>query len=421
MAHPSSDQLQPQLRPHDAAPFSTESYFQTQRPPAGLEEKTALMSEFVDKWKRVKGKKVVLVTSGGTTVPLEANTVRFLDNFSAGTRGATSAEYFLSQGYAVIFMHRLHSLRPFSRHYSHSLNPFLDLLSIVAPSSSSSSSSSSTSSTSSSSSSPNIVVSPSHSSTLLPILQAYHRAQNQGTLLSIEFQTVNDYLWLLRSVTGIMAPLGRRGMFYLAAAVSDFFLPEDKVAEHKIQSNKGTLALEMDSVPKVLRPLVQEWTPEGYIVSFKLETDPALLVPKSRAALSRYGHQLVVGNELHRRKHEVVFVERRATSSPSSSSRPDRSTFDTQSNASRGDGAHPGPSGSSSTEDLTSPADSDGYTETWLRLDDLSSGDGTGKDQGGKGRDGEVEIEELIVKELVERHQTWLEAGADQDNLADHV
>ena len=43
-----------------------------------------------------------------------------------------------------------------------------------------------------------------------------------------------------------------------------------KQAEHKIQSSHGTLSLEMDQVPKVLRPLVQEWTPEGYIVSFKV-------------------------------------------------------------------------------------------------------------------------------------------------------
>lgn len=40
-----------------------------------------------------QNKKVVIVTSGGTTVPLEKNTVRFIDNFSTGTRGATSAEY----------------------------------------------------------------------------------------------------------------------------------------------------------------------------------------------------------------------------------------------------------------------------------------------------------------------------------------
>lgn len=71
-----------------------------------------------------------LSQSGGTTVPLENQTVRFIDNFSAGTRGATSAEYFLEQGYAVIFMHRQHSLQPYSRHYTHSTNCFLDLLSL---------------------------------------------------------------------------------------------------------------------------------------------------------------------------------------------------------------------------------------------------------------------------------------------------
>ncbi|WVQ82330.1 hypothetical protein IAT38_004458 [Cryptococcus sp. DSM 104549] len=349
------------MSPSAPTQFSTESYFQTQKPPAGLNEKTALVLEFVKRWSAVKDKKVVLVTSGGTTVPLEANTVRFLDNFSAGTRGATSAEYFLSQGYAVIFMHRLHSLRPFSRHYSHSLNPFLDLLSVVSPSTSTSSS-------------PSIVVAPEHAQSLLPILQAYHTAQESGSLLSIEFQTVNDYLWLLKGVTGAMAPLGRRALYYLAAAVSDFFLPEEKIAEHKIQSTTGTLQLEMDQVPKVLKPLVQEWTPEGYIVSFKLETDPALLVPKSQGALSRYGHQLVIGNELHRRKYEIVFVEPASHFPSSSSAKPE-------------------------------------YKETWLRLDDLHAGaEEAGKAVGGKGRDGEVEIEELIVKELVARHQSWIEA-----------
>lgn len=35
-----------------------------------------------------------------------------------------------------------------------------------------------------------------------------------------------------------------------------------------------------------------------------------LLIPKSRAALERYGHQVVIGNSLLDRKHEVVFVEK---------------------------------------------------------------------------------------------------------------
>lgn len=38
---------------------------------------------------------LVVVTSGGTIVPLEKRCVRFIDNFSGGTRGALSTEYFL--------------------------------------------------------------------------------------------------------------------------------------------------------------------------------------------------------------------------------------------------------------------------------------------------------------------------------------
>jgi phosphopantothenate-cysteine ligase len=61
-------------------------------------------------------------------VPLENQTVRFIDNFSNGTRGATSAEYFLEAGYAVVFMHRQNSIQPYNRHYTHSHLGFLDYL-----------------------------------------------------------------------------------------------------------------------------------------------------------------------------------------------------------------------------------------------------------------------------------------------------
>lgn len=39
-----------------------------------------------------KNRPMVLVTSGGTSVPLEKNTVRSIENFSTGKRGAASAE-----------------------------------------------------------------------------------------------------------------------------------------------------------------------------------------------------------------------------------------------------------------------------------------------------------------------------------------
>ena len=49
------------------------------------------LQKFIDDSIQLR-KKVVIVTSGGTTVPLEKNTVRFIDNFSTGARGAVSAE-----------------------------------------------------------------------------------------------------------------------------------------------------------------------------------------------------------------------------------------------------------------------------------------------------------------------------------------
>jgi phosphopantothenate-cysteine ligase len=75
--------------------ISTDVYFSTATPPSNLTEISLLVESFILK---NNSRKVVLVTSGGTTVPLEKNTVRFLDNFSAGTRGAASAEAFIEQG-----------------------------------------------------------------------------------------------------------------------------------------------------------------------------------------------------------------------------------------------------------------------------------------------------------------------------------
>jgi phosphopantothenate-cysteine ligase len=121
------------------------------------------------------------------------------------------------------------------------------------------------------------------------VLTAYKSVQVSRTLHTLTFVTVNDYLWLLRAVSQELSiSLKRKAMFYLAAAVSDFFLPRQKMvkiffcvefvsflrqyvqSEHKIQSGKGSLLIEMDQVPKILKPMVDEWTKGGFIVSFKV-------------------------------------------------------------------------------------------------------------------------------------------------------
>ena len=96
-----------------------EQFFQENEEPKDIDVVRTSVDEFCNHFSNksnIGSVPIVLVTSGGTTVPIEKNTVRFIDNFSAGTRGSASTEYFLRNGYAVIFLHRSTSLKPFSRH-----------------------------------------------------------------------------------------------------------------------------------------------------------------------------------------------------------------------------------------------------------------------------------------------------------------
>ncbi|XP_043917717.1 phosphopantothenate--cysteine ligase isoform X2 [Protopterus annectens] len=99
-------------------------------------------------------------------------------------------------------------------------------------------------------------------------------------------------------------------MFYLAAAVSDFYIPASEMPQHKIQSSSGPLQLSMKMVPKILSPLVKDWAPKAYVISFKLETDPSILVDRARKALETYNHQAVVANVLDTRRSCVTIVTR---------------------------------------------------------------------------------------------------------------
>lgn len=63
-------------------------------------------------------------------------------------------------------------------------------------------------------------------------------------------------------------------------------------------------------MPKLIRPLVIRWCPRAFVISFKLETDPALLLPKARLALHKYQHDLVIANLLEERKHRVILISR---------------------------------------------------------------------------------------------------------------
>lgn len=233
------------------------------------------------------GRRVVLITSGGTKVPLESRTVRFLDNFSSGRRGASSAEYFLDAGYAVVFLHRHRSLYPYARMYS-GIN-LLDTLQIKRDCD-------------------QVVVNQQVLPNIAKVLQRYQQVKEDGLLLSIEFSTLSEYLHLLKAAAQALSKLGSQAMFYLAAAVSDFYIPASEMPEHKIQSSNGPLQITMEMVPKILSPLVKDWAPRAFVISFKLETDASILLDRARNALDTYSHQAVVANVLDTRRGYVVVV-----------------------------------------------------------------------------------------------------------------
>lgn len=308
-----------------------EDYFATNPAPATLKSYIAQTRSFIAQHNISSvSRPIVLLTSGGTTVPLENQTVRFIDNFSAGTRGATSAEYFLTAGYAVIFLHRQYSLLPYSRHYSHSTNCFLDYMDVEDKIDNDTVNRNAGTDAAKGG---RVVVKPEYQAKMQRVAREYIRSKRQNTLLLLSFTTINEYLWLLRGIATELRPLGARALFYLAAAVSDFFVPAERMVEHKIQSGEeshqkanvngeggtrgeaahmrnNSLIIDLDPVPKFLKQLVDGWAPSAMIVSFKLETDPSILVRKARQALDKYAHHLVIGNILKTRKMEVVFVGR---------------------------------------------------------------------------------------------------------------
>ena len=100
-------------------------------------------------------------------------------------------------------------------------------------------------------------------------------------------------------------------------------------------------------------------TSTNSLVIEQLETDSTLLIPKSRVALERYGHQVVIGNELHTRKYQVVFVEPRDMNISSS---------------------------------RTGTNTDERFKEEWIKIQE----------------DDNVEIEKLIVERLIARHTAWI-------------
>lgn len=77
-----------------------------------------------------------------------------------------------------------------------------------------------------------LAVKPDSVDVLAPILAKYKAAQEGKQILYISFTSVVDYMWLLRAGCECLAAFEKRSVLYLAAAVSDFYIPSDKMVKH---------------------------------------------------------------------------------------------------------------------------------------------------------------------------------------------
>lgn len=316
---------------------------------------------------------IALVSSGGTAADLEVNSVRCLDNFSTGKRGAISVEEFLKRGYAVIHLMRTGSAAPYGRVLSRCImgktsmpnegisisslgklfatgdleedqedqlvqavldaeknnDPWLSDPSSIARDDHGDNGniprrvSNNNNKRSSYKGGVQLHRRIINSTPLRTALSERQSALEEGRILTIPFRSVEDYLAKLQLSSESLRDSQALALFYLAAAVSDFYVPLAERSQHKIQSraipdenpnsllskecDNGCLNLRLWPVPKVMGLLRFKWAPNAFVCSFKLETDKAILRHKAEGAVEKYGCHMVIGNLLKTR-HDQVWI-----------------------------------------------------------------------------------------------------------------
>lgn len=239
---------------------------------------------------------VAFITSGGTTVPLEVNAVRFITNFSSGGRGAYFVETLAERGWACVLMHHRTAVMPFRRVLDAMTTA--DLFEVVMPTCESSTTA-------------------AGAAAAAQMCKVYRRTKD--LVHYIAFDTVVEYIYLLevvsRTLCGSSLPRvlqQRPCLFFAAAAVSDYYVPLPKMSREKISGGDG-LTLQLSNVPKVLLLVHDEWlhrsAPEAeqpFIVTFKLETSETAMRTKAIKNLHTYHCDVVVANMLQSYKKWVL-------------------------------------------------------------------------------------------------------------------
>ncbi|MDB5349072.1 MAG: phosphopantothenoylcysteine synthetase/decarboxylase [Planctomycetota bacterium] len=199
----------------------------------------------------------VVVTGGGTLAPIDD--VRQLANVSTGRFSAEITESCLRRGSHVWHVHAPYALLPFRRLAGFDLDraePDLEI------------------------------------NRILTLRRDYLACRDRLHMRPLREGTVADYSTTLQHVFRD-APID---IAFLAMAVSDY---EPQSESGKIRSDQGSLTLLLRPTPKVIRK-VRDWSPEVYLVGFKLLSGASSheLVSRTRESGIENRANLTVGNDL---------------------------------------------------------------------------------------------------------------------------
>lgn len=208
----------------------------------------------------------ILITSGGTTVPIDP--VRYISNSSTGKFGADLARSALLANAEVIYLTSTLGKSPFSCN--------IDFYSST------------------------------HWDDQFKSLNEFC-AQYRHHYQEYRYQHFQEYAELLQTLIEKQQP----DIIILAAAVSDYLV--SNYSDKKVRS-KENLTLHFQTAPKLIH-FVRQWAEKSFIVGFKLLVDAtdSELVIAAKDSIAKNNIDLVVANDLSsikRGAHEIILVER---------------------------------------------------------------------------------------------------------------
>ncbi|CAH0490673.1 unnamed protein product [Peronospora farinosa] len=267
---------------------------------------------------------IALITSGATIVPLDPENDTFVDAAPQvqEQQGPACAEYLLQLGYAVIFVHREDSLRPFTRHFQKYIQDgaFMDMFRLEDI---------------------GLVLSGVDIPQQLQfqkIVKLYTECSTR--VLHLSFTSVQQYLMLTRLAAKAMEVVKDRGIVVLAATLMDFYVPMDPsaTATESLDDTDGTSASSSVSsssskhskikhikkfaknvakkkseefsvnfvrVPNIIRNIRKDWCPKAFLVTCKHQLASGEAIEAAHGDLEKWGVDVIAG---YHHSREILLI-----------------------------------------------------------------------------------------------------------------